>query len=130
MTLYAYAFPYRMAGRRMAANGHPFSERHLPVNVKDEGEEFVLTAPVPGLAAEDLRIRVLDDIVHIEAELPSDEADYLLREFGSGPVERELRLPSPLDAEHVEAKINDGMLTLRLPKAESAKPKTIKVAAK
>lgn len=43
---------------------------------------------------------------------------------------RSLRLPASVDAEKAEAKITDGVLTLRLPKAESARPKMIKVAAK
>jgi len=130
MTLYAYAFPQHMARRRMASIARAFGNGHLPLNVRDEGEEYVLTAPVPGLKAEDLRIQVLDDVVLIEATRPADEVDYLVREIASGPFERELRMPSALDAEKVDAKITDGMLTLRLPKAESARPKTIKVAAK
>jgi HSP20 family protein len=38
-------------------------------------------------------------------------------------------LPAPIDAEHVEAEVTDGVLTLRLPKAESARPKQIKIKA-
>jgi HSP20 family protein len=114
----------------MASIARAFGNGHLPLNVRDEGEEYVLTAPVPGLKAEDLRIQVLDDVVRIEATRPADEVDYLVREIASGPFERELRMPSALDADKVDAKIADGMLTLRLPKAESARPKTIKVAAK
>lgn len=130
MTLYAYSFPQHMVRRRLASLGRGFGNGNLPLNVRDEGEEYVLTAPVPGLKAEDLRIQVLDDVVRIEATMPSDEVDYLVREIASGPFERELRMPSALDADKVDAKITDGMLTLRLPKAESARPKTIKVAAK
>jgi HSP20 family protein len=130
MTLYAYALPQRMMARRLASVGRRFDQPQLRLNIVDQGEDFVLTAPVPGLKAEDIRIRVLEDVVHIEGGVPVDETDYLVREFATGPFERELRMPSALDAEKVEAKIIDGMLTLRLPKAESAKPKTIKVAAK
>jgi HSP20 family protein len=41
-----------------------------------------------------------------------------------------LRMPAEIDADKVEARINDGVLTLRLPKAESARPKKIKIAVK
>jgi HSP20 family protein len=85
---------------------------------------------VPGLRAEDLNIQVLEDIVRIEGEFKADESDYVLRELPSGAFRRSLRLPAPLQAEKVEARIADGVLTLRLPKAESARPKTIKVAAR
>jgi len=53
-----------------------------------------------------------------------------LRELPGGSFRRTLRLPAPVDSAKVEAKIADGVLTLRLPKAESARPKTIKIASK
>jgi HSP20 family protein len=130
MTFYAYPFPQRMARRWMAmAEGTP-STRFLAVNIRDEDEAYVLTARVPGLKAEDLNIQVLEDTLSIEGKFPQDENEYLLQELPGGSFRRELRLPSPLEADQVEAKITDGVLTLRLPKAESARPKTIKVAAK
>ena len=77
-----------------------------------------------------MNIQVLEDVVRIEGEFPADENEYLMQELPDGSFRRELRLPSALDSEKVEAKIADGILTLRLPKAESAKPKKIKIAAK
>ena len=130
MTFYAYPFPHRMARRWMAAAESSQSARFLAVNVRDEGEAFVLTALVPGLKADTLHIQVLEDVVRMEGTFPQDENEYLLQELPNGSFRRELRLPSLLDADKVEAKIADGVLTLRLPKAESARPKTIKVAAK
>jgi HSP20 family protein len=130
MTFYAYPFPHRMARRWMAANENVQSARFLAVNIRDEDEAFVLTALVPGLKADDLNIQVLEDVLRIEGEFPSDENEYLLEELPNGSFRRELRLPSALDPEKVEAKIADGILTLRLPKVESAKPKKIKIAVK
>src|SRR5512143_4015930 len=57
MTLYAYAYPARAANRWLAAAGRGLGHRYLRLNVRDEGEVFVLTAPVPGLKAEDLKIQ-------------------------------------------------------------------------
>ncbi len=132
MTLYAYPFPHRMARRWMAAAAadEVRSARFLAVNVRDEDEAFVLTALVPGLKADSLNIQVLDDVVRIEGDFGHDDNEYLLKELPGGSFRRELRLPSPLEADQVEAKIADGVLTVRLPKAESARPKTIKVAVK
>jgi len=87
----------------------------------------VLTALVPGLSAEDLNISMFEDVVRIEGEYPQDENEYLLRELPLGSFQRALRLPAAVDSAKVEAKIADGILTLRLPKAESARPKTIKI---
>ncbi len=130
MTFYAYPFPHRMARRWMAAAEHSQSARFMAVNVRDESDAFVLTALAPGLKADDLDIQVLEDVVRIEGKIAPDENEYLLQELPSGTIRRELRMPSPLDADKVEARITDGVLTLRLPKAESARPKTIKIVSK
>ena len=130
MTLYAYSFPRRMARRWMGAAQNAAATRYLAVNVSDDNDAYVLTALVPGLKAEDLSIQVLEDIVTIEGKITESEGDYLLHELPSGSFRRELRMPAPLDAEHVEARIADGILSVRLAKAESARPRTIKVVAK
>jgi len=129
MTFYAYAFPHRAANRWLASAGRGLGNRYLRLNVRDEGDAYVLTAPVPGLKAEAVKIQVLEDVLRIEGEFPADESEYLLHEIPSGAFRREIRLPSALEAEKVEAKIADGILTLRLPKAETSRPKTIKIAA-
>ena len=130
MTFYAYPFPHRLARRWAAANNNVQSTRFLAVNIRDEEDAFVLNALVPGLKADDLAIQVLDDVLRIEGEFPANESEYLLQELPDGSFRRELRLPSAIDSEKVEAKIADGILTLRLPKAESAMPRKIKIASK
>jgi len=131
MTFYIQPYPYHRMSRRMAAmNGGSTREQLLNVNVRDEEDAFVLSALVPGLKAEDLNIQVLEDIVRIEGEFQANEEGYLLRELPNGSFRRVLRMPSEIDANKVEAKIADGVLTLRLPKAESALPKKIKIAVK
>ena len=131
MTFYIQPYPYHRMSRRMAAlNGGSSREHLLNVNVRDEEDTFVLSALVPGLKADDLNIQVLEDVVRIEGEFQANEEDYLLRELPSGSFRRALRLPTEIDADKVEAKIIDGVLTLRLPKAESARPKKIKIAVK
>ena len=131
MTFYIHPYPYRHMSRRMAAmNGGSSRENFLNVNVRDEEDTFVLSALVPGLKADDLNIQVLEDVVHIEGEFQATDDEYLLRELPNGSFRRSLRMPTEIDAENVEAKITDGVLTLRLPKAESARPKKIKIAVK
>jgi len=131
MTFYIQPYPYRRMSRRMAAmNGGSSRENFLNVNVRDEEDAFVLSALAPGLKADDLSIQILEDVVRIEGEFQANEDDYLLRELPNGSFSRALRMPTEIDADKVEAKINDGVLTLRLPKAESARPKKIKIAVK
>ncbi len=135
MTLYVQPYSFRSPVRRMLRHWMPvadgYSHNHsLDVNVREEDDAFILFAMVPGLKAEDVNIQVLDDVVRIEGEHKKEEAEYLMQELPTGSFHRTLRLPAALDAEQVDAKIDDGVLTLRLPKAESAKPKKIKVISK
>ena len=129
MTFYISNYPYRT--RRWAANSDEMeSVRPLPVDIHDEDEAYVLKAFVPGLQAEDLNIQILDDVLSIEGEFSQHEGEALMSELPAGAFRRSLRLPSTLDAEKAEAKIENGVLTLRVPKTESARPKIIKVASK
>ncbi|KAF0109088.1 MAG: HSP20 family protein [Anaerolineaceae bacterium] len=131
MTYYVAPYPYRMARRlaRMAAC-EPASDFRLAVDVREADEAYVINALTPGLKAADLNIQILDDAVTIEGEFKAGEQEYLLSELPHGSFRRTLHLPAAVDADKAEAKITDGVLTLRLPKAESARPKTIKVAVK
>ncbi len=129
MTLYLQSYPVRHPRRWMRMADQP-AQHALAADVRDEEEAFVLTALVPGLKADDLQINILEDVVRIEGEFKREDSEYLMRELPAGPFQRALRLPAAVNAEKAEAKITDGVLTLRLPKAESALPRKIKVAAK
>jgi HSP20 family protein len=142
MTFYLHPYPFgfaqdrpyrQIARRAIQRNG----ERTLGINIREEEDAYILSALVPGLKAEDLNIQVLEDVLRIEGEYkqssPADKADeqsFLVRELPSGSFTRTLRLPSVIEADHVEAKIADGVLTLTLPKAESARPKKISITSK
>jgi HSP20 family protein len=123
MTFYLHPYPYRRAVRRWSGN----DQRELSVNIREEDDAYLLSSLVPGLKAEDLNIQILDDVIRIEGEYKADENEYLLHELPSGSFTRTLRLPAVIEADLVEAKIVDGILTLRLPKAESARPKKIQI---
>lgn len=125
MTLYIQPYPFRRVARRFSEQPR---QRSLGVNIREEDDAYILSALVPGLKVEDLNIQILEDVVSIEGEYKAEEAEFLLSELPSGAFRRTLRLPNEVDAEKVEAKISDGVLTLTLPKAESARPKKIKIA--
>ena len=127
MTFYLHPQPYRRMARHLAAS----NERALGVNIREEDDAYVLSALVPGLKADELNIQVLEDVLRIEGEYKRRMRDeYLLQELPHGSFKRTLRLPAAIDADHVEAKITDGVLTLKLPKAESARPKKINITSK
>ncbi len=123
MTVYLQTYPYRRMARRWVED----REQTLGINVREEDEAYVLSALVPGIKSDELNIQMLDDVIRIAGERKADENDYLVRELPQGSFARTLRLPAPIDADHVEANVTDGVLTLRLPKAESARPKQIRI---
>jgi HSP20 family protein len=106
----------------------------LPLDVIAKEDEYVMTAAVPGLEADDLSVEVLGETVTIRGEIKSEqngEQDgYLLQERRYGKFSRTLNFPVELDGAKAEATVENGVLTLRVPKAETARPKTIKVKAR
>ena len=134
MTFYMQTYPYNHTQqrpvRRVVRQWVGNNQHSLSVNIREEDEAYILSALVPGLKADDLNIQILDDVIRIEGEYTQDENEYLMQELPHGSFTRTLRMPAAIDANHVEAKIADGVLTLTLPKAESAKPKKIKVTVK
>jgi HSP20 family protein len=123
MTFYLQTYPYRRLARRWAEN----RDQTLGINIREEDDAYILSALVPGIKSDELNIQVLEDVVRIEGEYKMDESKYLIRELPNGSFTRTLRLPAPINADHVEAEVTDGVLTLKLPKAESARPKQIKI---
>ena len=130
MTFYLQTYPYQRPQRRVVRRWVDNNQQTLGVNIREEDDAYILSALVPGLNAEELNIQVLDDVVRIEGEYNQDENEYLMQELPHGSFTRTLRLPAAIDSDLVDAKITNGVLTLTLPKAESAKPKRIQVNVK
>ena len=101
----------------------------LPIDAYVTDDAIVLVADVPGLKPEQLEITLESDTLTIRGELPGhvEGKQYLLSERVSGQFERVLTINTPIDSGKVEATFENGVLTLSLPKAEAAKPKSIKV---
>jgi len=88
---------------------------------------------MPSPRPEDVNIQIVNEVVTITGELFSDREDgaaYLLAERPDGKFHRVISLPTPLDANKVEADLENGVLTLLIPKAEEAKPHKIKIKQK
>ncbi|MFO0945524.1 MAG: Hsp20/alpha crystallin family protein [Planctomycetota bacterium] len=100
------------------------------VNVWEEKEEIFVEAEIPGMAIEDLQIHVKGNELSIAGERKArmtEGATAHRQERGEGNFRRVLRLPVEIDAEKVDAQLKNGVLTLRLPKAEAAKPRKIEI---
>jgi HSP20 family protein len=107
-------------------------EIRLPLDVYTTPSEIILTANVPGLKPDDVEITLEGDTlsIHGEFKAPMDNVDYIFQERPYGKFSRTLTINVPVDVNKVEASFDGGVLTITLPKAEAARPKTIKVEAK
>ncbi len=104
----------------------------LALDVRDTGDGYVVAASVPGVNPDEVEITVLGDTLrisgaHREQSTQGDEARWLLRERRVGAFERTVRLPTTVDAEGTEAEFKDGVLTVTLPKAATAREHRIAV---
>lgn len=108
------------------------SEVHVPVDVIMEDDSYVIEMIVPGLDPEDVEIEIVENAVIIEGQFndPDEDIKYLRKERPTGKFRRVVRLPKLLKTENSEANLQKGVLSLRVPVAEEALPKTIKVKAK
>jgi HSP20 family protein len=105
----------------------------IPMNLSSNKDEYVLTALVPGMTSEDVTIEFNSGVLSVEGEYPNrltEEMDVHLSELPVGKFSRSIEFSDAVNSEKIEAQLKDGVLTLHIPKAEEAKPKTIKVVAK
>ena len=102
----------------------------FPVDVAETDDHFSVTAVLPGVKADDLSITTHGNVLTIAAETKAAETkdeQYHLRERRYGQYTRQFTLPTDIHADGVEARLDDGILYLKLPKAESAKPRRIQI---
>jgi HSP20 family protein len=120
------------AGRELQANPKAKAEYRLPIDAYVTEGEIVVQAALPGVAPENVTISLEGEALTISAELPArvENVTYTVAERRVGKFSRTITLNVDVEADKAEAKFNNGLLTLRLPKAEAVKPKQIKVTAK
>ncbi|RZJ34567.1 MAG: Hsp20/alpha crystallin family protein [Flavobacterium sp.] len=111
-----------------------FNAQDFPVvpqaNIIENNKNFQIELAVPGLDRDDLKIDVDGNVVTItsekEEEHLSEEENFRKREFSYNSFQRSFSLPENLDADHIEAKYEKGVLHLKLPKKHESKPSKVK----
>lgn len=106
---------------------------HFPVDIKEDDEKFTITAILPGLMPDEIDIQIQDKNVNLKGEFIKsfeEESTYIIRERPSGKFNRTVTLPNMLNASKAEAKMENGILSLNIPKSDEAKPKSIKISTK
>jgi|WetSurMetagenome_2_1015567.scaffolds.fasta_scaffold549278_2 HSP20 family protein len=103
------------------------------VDIVEQNDELLVVADVPGAKSDAIDVKFEDGMLEIQAAVAPrspDDDNCLLREYNVGDYYRSFQVSEAIDASKISAQYADGVLTLRLPKAEALKPRKIAVAAK
>lgn len=101
-----------------------------PINLFQEKDDFVAVIELPGVDKDDLQIEAKENTVRISGRKSpryDEKASVHRRERLFGVFDRTLSLPVQIDADGIRAEYRDGLLALFIPRAESEKPRTIKI---
>jgi HSP20 family protein len=105
----------------------------FPIDVYQTDKEYVVRGTLPGVKPEDLEINIVGETLTIKATSHESqevrEEDWLLKESRHSNFSRTITLPSQVQSDKAEASLDNGILVLRIPKAEAMVPKSIKVKA-
>ena len=104
-----------------------------PLDVHETADEIVVTAALPGMKADDVEITITGQNLNLRGEFKNDEEisrdQYLYRERRFGSFSRSIQLPVRVQGDRADATFTDGVLALRIPKAEEVKPRPIRIRA-
>lgn len=104
----------------------------MPMDAWRDGDTFVVEFDLPGVRADAIDLDVERNVVTVRAERPvqDENREMFASERSRGVFSRQLVLGDNLDTEHIDASYSAGVLTLRIPVAEQAKPRRINVASR
>ena len=106
----------------------------VPMDAYRKGSEFLVHFDVPGIDPDSIELTVEKNVLTVSAERTrqwgDDVEEIVVSERPVGTFSRQLFLGDTLDSEHIEADCQNGVLTLRIPVAEAAKPRKVEISAK
>jgi HSP20 family protein len=121
-----------LLGDTVLPSGWSVATNHAPAaDVLETEDEFHVQMDLPGHDPKSLQVKLEGDVLTVQSERkpphPGQNVDYLFAERASGIFARSFSLPSSVDGSRCEAKYENGVLTVTLPKREDARPKSIQV---
>ena len=123
----------RLAQHALGATGTWSRPTAMPMDAYRRGEEFVVEFDLPGVDPGAIELSVERNVLTVRAErrppLRDEQVEMQVSERSLGVYSRQLFLGESLDTEHIHADYNAGVLTLRIPVAERAKPRTISISS-
>ena len=121
----------RLSQQLLGSNGTLARPSMMPMDAWRDGDTFVIEFDLPGVAADSIDLDVERNVVTVRAERPPRDAEteMIAAERQRGVFSRQLILGDNLDTERIEAGYHSGVLTLRIPVAEQAKPRKISITS-
>ena len=117
----------------VASSSGPTLRTYRPkVDVCEAEDAFGLWADLPGVDEESVSVRLEEDVLLIEGQISTDGYDGLqarYTEYGVGNFAHRFSVSSDIDADRIEAKLEHGVLELRLPKSERARRREIQISS-
>ena len=109
----------------------PLRTQYPAIDIVEQGNDFIVTVDVPGVKKEDVKITFENNVLEVSGSRKPQErpenAEILLNEVRSGDFNRTIKFRQEVDTNKMTAELNDGVLTITLPKAESVKAKEIHI---
>jgi HSP20 family molecular chaperone IbpA len=100
------------------------------VDIFEDDQSLTIVADMPGVPSENVSIDLRNDVLSLTG-VPSvsvpDKEEYVLQEYETGKYFRQFTLSEVIDQEHIQAKLNNGVLRVTLPKVGPAKPRKIEI---
>ncbi len=116
------------------SDAKPFFGANSPfpaIDLVSKEDKYILKAELQGVKKDDIEVEIGDQYIVLKAEKRQDEeckdCDYYYRETTSGKMMREIPIPEKIDKNKTEVEFKEGILTIRMPKAEETKTRKIKL---
>ncbi|MHB1517292.1 MAG: Hsp20/alpha crystallin family protein [Acidimicrobiales bacterium] len=122
--------PFRELDRLAQVMGTPARPAAMPIDAYRKEDSFLVQFDLPGVHSEAIDLTVEKNVLTVHAERNRPEAEgveMLVAERPQGTFTRQLFLGETLDTDRIEAEYTDGVLTLRIPVAENAKPRKVEI---
>lgn len=121
----------RLAQQAFGTAGTPARPSTMPMDAWREGDVFIIEFDLPGVQADSVDLDVERNVLTVRAERPGYEGDgeLVASERPRGVFSRQVMLGDTLDTDKIEASYDTGVLRLRIPVAEQAKPRKIAISS-
>ena len=120
----------RLVAEQMFSAGLRGAPRSVPMDAYRRGEQFLVHLDLPGVDPDAIELTVEQNVLTIKAERrfePVEGDELVITERPQGTFTRQLMLGESLDTDSLEADYDQGVLTLRIPVAEAAKPRRVEI---